>query len=121
MKGYRQEIGAWGENYAAEYLEARGYQVLERNYRTPYGEIDLIVSKDSVVIFVEVKTRSTTAFGLPEGGVTSKKQAHLVGAAQSYIQDHPQYENGWRVDVIAVLGRPGASTPELTHFENAIH
>jgi len=121
MRGYRQKIGTWGEKLAEEYLISKGYQVLDRNYRTPYGEIDIIACKAGVVIFVEVKTRSTTAFGLPEGGVNYKKQAHLVDSAHYYIQEHPQLQNGWQVDVIAVQGKPGDKSTELTHFENAIH
>ena len=121
MKGYRQQIGEWGEKLAEEYLISKGYQLLDRNYRTPYGEIDIIACMVGVVIFVEVKTRSTTTFGLPEGGVTLKKQAHLVDSARYYIQEHPELINSWRVDVIAIQGKLGGKSIKITHFENAIH
>jgi putative endonuclease len=67
---HRQKIGKWGEAAAARYLEARGYRILQHNVRTPYGEIDLIASQESRVVFVEVKTRTSLSYGLPEAAVT---------------------------------------------------
>jgi putative endonuclease len=126
MKGNRLVLGKWGENKAAEYLVGKGYQILERNVRTPYGEIDLIAlwpgknpSKD-MVAFVEVKTRETSLFGNPEESVNLHKQARLLASAQHYIQEHPEFDGDWRIDVIAIrLLNPG-KPPEIIHFENAI-
>ncbi len=117
----RQDLGRWGEGQAAEYLSQRGYLILERNVRTPYGELDLVARQEAVLVFVEVKTRSSTAFGLPEAAVTPHKQAHLLAAAQAYLQAHPDLDGDWRVDVIAVQRRSGGAAPEITHFENALH
>jgi putative endonuclease len=125
----RQALGRRGEALAAEYLQARGYQILERNYRSPYGEIDLIarqvlgsrVEIETVLVFIEVKTRSTVDYGFPEESITPSKQVHLLQSAEAYLQAHPQREGNWRIDVIAVrTGRSGGPV-EIKHFENAVH
>ena len=121
MKNYRQAMGNWGEKMAEAYLQAKGYQVLGRNIRTPYGEIDLLVTQAGVLVFVEVKTRSSLSYGPPEDGVTGGKQSHLLNSAKFYLQDHLALEQDWRVDVIAILGKPGDEPVEITHFENAIN
>jgi putative endonuclease len=118
---HKQALGRWGEAQAAEYLSQRGYHILERNVRTPYGELDLVARQEAVLVFVEVKTRSSAAFGLPEAAVTPRKQAHLLAAAQAYLQAHPNLQGDWRVDVIAVQRPPRGKAPEITHFENALH
>lgn len=119
MTGARQQLARWGEALAAEFLVARNYEILDRNARTPYGELDLIARQGSVSVFVEVKTRSSTAYGLPEEAVTPAKQAHILASAQHYLQTHPNLDGDWRVDVIAIrrfLNRP----PEIVHFENVL-
>lgn len=120
MTGIRQALGRWGEAQAAEYLGRQGYLVLERNVRTAYGEIDLVARQGAVLVFVEVKTRSSTAFGLPEASVTPRKQAHMLAAAQAYLQAHPDLQGDWRVDVVAIQRRRGGQIPEIAHFENAL-
>jgi putative endonuclease len=133
MASPRQSLGRWGENLAAEYLANQGYTIIERNFRTPYGELDLvarqIIADQSidiasgfavVTVFVEVKTRSSLTYGLPEESVTPRKQAHLLNAANSYIQAHPELGGDWRIDVIAIQRYPDKQ-PEITHFENVLH
>jgi putative endonuclease len=131
MKNARQRLAGWGEAYGAAYLQQRGYRIIERNARTPYGEIDLVVagasgmgqmSDDSkpVTVFVEVKTRRSTRYGYPEQAVTRRKRAHMLAAAQAYLQAHPELDGDWRVDVIAVF-RPDPKQPAIVnHFENVI-
>ncbi len=116
-----QRLGRWGERLAAAYLEQRGYAILACNARTPYGELDLVARQGEVTVFVEVKTRRSQSFGLPEAGVTPRKQAHLLSAAQSYLQTHPDLNGDWRVDVIAIRRLVSADAePEIVHFENAL-
>ncbi len=118
--GRNQVLGRWGEEAAARYLAARGFRILGRNLRTPYGEIDLLARQGGQLVFVEVKTRTSRAFGYPEEAVTARKQAHLLAAAQHYLQAHPELPADWRVDVVAVY-RPAADLPpEITHFENIL-
>ena len=119
----RQTLGRWGETLAAGYLEMLGYTILERNVRTAYGEIDLVArgSGEAVTVFVEVKTRRSGAYGLPEQSVNAAKRAHLLAAAQAYILAHPELPGDWRIDVIAIRSGPDQNSPEITHFENAIN
>ena len=130
MANQRQLLGSWGESLAADYLVDLGYVVLERNVRTPYGEIDLVArlfeessistEKCLVTVFVEVKTRSTHTFGHPEESVTARKRAHMIAAAQSYLQDHPDLGGVWRIDVIAIQRLQPDRPLTIHHFENAI-
>jgi putative endonuclease len=120
MSKYRQRLGKWGENLAVEYLVNEGYSIVDRNVRTPYGEIDIIASRSNQLIFVEVKTRATTNFGMPEESVTPKKQKHLIDAIEFYIQEHPDSDCDWRIDVIAIRLQKIDMNPEIIHFPNAV-
>jgi putative endonuclease len=115
----RRELGLWGENLAADYLSQLGYYIIDRNVYTQYGEIDLVVQHGDCIVFVEVKTRSSTAFGLPEEAVTVQKQIHLIDSAQAYLQLHPELSGDWRIDVIAIQRYQHDQEPEIIHFENA--
>ncbi len=116
---YRQSLGRWGENLAAEFLTNKGYTILSHNARTPYGELDLIAQHAEGLVFVEVKTRSSTSLGLPEVSVSPAKQSHLRSAAQAYLQAHPDSPNDWQIDLIAILKLPGQEV-QIEHFENII-
>jgi putative endonuclease len=118
MSRERQELGRWGENLAAQFLMERGYVILERNVRTAYGEIDLIVQKTNTIVFVEVKTRSSLAFGYPEEAITQGKMARMVNVAEAYLLEHPELEDeDWQIDVIAVH-RFNSQEPKIFHFTN---
>jgi putative endonuclease len=119
MTTQKQALGQWGEDTAARYLEGNGFTILGRNYHTAHGEIDIVASKQAVLVFVEVKTRSSHAFAYPEDSVTRRKQAHLLSAAAEYLQAHPESCESWQFDVIAIERRPG-NPPEIIHFENVI-
>lgn len=112
---HNRTIGRWGEKAAAQYLADQGYKLIGSNIRTPYGEIDLIVRREDMTVFVEVKTRTSASFGLPEEAVSARKMEHMLNAAHYYASgngiDH------WQIDVISVEGRPG-TIPVFTHFEN---
>ena len=79
------KIGALGEELAVEFLKGRGYCILARNYRCPYGEIDIIATKDRTVAFIEVKTRTSAIFGRPAEAVTLKKRKHIKTAASFFL------------------------------------
>jgi len=121
---HQQRIGRWGEDIAAQYLTRQGLIEIGRNVHTPFGEIDLIMQQDdgkeAVIIFVEVKTRRGGAFGLPEEAVNLRKQQHMHDAAVHILQNHPEYPENWRVDVVAIRQIMHASDPEITWFENAL-
>lgn len=120
MKSRRRKIGLWGEELAAERLRSDGFIILEQNYRTPYGELDLVARKDRLIIFVEVKTRTSQAFGQPEDSITRRKQEHILQSIDYFLQSHPELDCDWRVDVAAVRGKPGESETEIVWFENAL-
>jgi putative endonuclease len=112
---HNQEIGKWGEQAAADYLCQRGYQILDKNARTPFGEIDLVARLDTLTVFIEVKARTTRSFGLPEEAITPRKLTHMLACAEHYAAEHEI--DSWQLDVLAVEGRPGV-TPRIEHFEN---
>ncbi len=113
----KQSLGQWGEAQAAAYLQAHGYTILARNVHFPHGELDIVAGKDSILVFVEVKTRRSSSFAYPEASVTPRKQAFLLSAAETYLAEHPDSPETWQFDVIAVEGTPGRP-PQIDHFEN---
>ncbi len=113
----RQRLGALGEEAAAELLRSRGYRIVARNHRCRRGEVDLIAERGQLLVFVEVRTRATAAFGGPEETVSFHKQRRVVAAARDYLARWRGPERGARFDVVAVVDGPGG--PQLTHFENA--
>ncbi len=117
----RQSLGRFGESIAAAFLEKKGYTILERNWRTPYGEIDLIAMKNDVIAFVEVKTRASSSLGPPEISITPRKEEHMRSAAEYFIQQHPESINDWRIDAITIQIQANNSPPLIDHFENAIN
>lgn len=111
-------IGRWGEQMAAEYLQSLGYALTDRNLHTPYGELDLIVTHEDQTIFVEVKTRSNLNMGYPEEALTPRKKSHLLQAIAEVMADRTDLPQNWRMDLIAILGKPGDPNFQLEHFEN---
>jgi len=114
---HNQRIGKWGEEAAAEFLVQRGYVIIAQNFRTPYGEIDIVARQGDITIFLEVKTRTSNTMGLPEASITPRKRQHMISAAEYYAAegeiDH------WQIDVVSIEGTPGKE-PKITYFENAI-
>ena len=106
MKDQRQVFGRQGETDAAEYALKRGYSLIRRNYRSPHGEIDLILrSPEGELVFAEVKARAGTFFGYPESAVNERKREHIIRSAYHYLQEnYPDNEDIlWRIDIIAIV------------------
>ncbi len=118
--GPQRKLGQQGEALAAAYLENKGYTIIDRNYRTPYGEIDIIASQGDSIVFIEVKTRASHSMGPPEISITRRKAEHMRNAAEDYIQHHPELSENWRIDVVALVVQTKGATPAIEHFENAI-
>lgn len=93
---------------------------MERNWTCRYGEIDLVVRAGGTLVFVEVKTRRGTSFGLPEEALTPRKRRRLMRAAWSYLDSKGLRASPWRFDVLAIEGRPGAAPQRLDHYRDAI-
>lgn len=98
----KKELGRAGEDRAARHLEKQGYRILERNFRAPYGEIDLIAMHRGELVFVEVKTRASVAYGAPELAVNPRKQERMVKAALGYIKYRNLHQVPCRFDVVAI-------------------
>ncbi|MEP0547979.1 MAG: YraN family protein [Rhodothermales bacterium] len=119
-----KDTGDHGENLAADYLEAKGYRILERNYRFNREEVDLVCfqpyddyTQGGELVFVEVKARRGLGYGRPEAAVTRDKQEAIMRVAEAYLHETRLEGALARFDVIAVL--LGGREPEIEHFENA--
>jgi putative endonuclease len=114
----RLQLGQKGERLAAQFLQEQGYMILQQNFRCQYGEIDIIASKENRLIFVEVKTRSTTRFGTPGEAVTSRKQQQVSRAALSYLSNNNSGNQDLRFDVIEVF-LPERAKAQIEHIPDA--
>jgi len=112
-----KELGQEGEYLAADYLKKKGWKIHEMNYRYSRSEIDVIASKNDLLIFVEVKTRSNTAFGLPEQFVDEKKAKHIMKAAEHYILTI-DWKGQVRFDIISIIKK---KILEVEHIEDAFY
>jgi putative endonuclease len=112
----KDDLGRRGETLAAEHLTASGYRVLERNWRCSHGEIDIVAFKDGEVVFVEVKTRTSVAFGHPLEAITTAKLARLRRLAGAWRQAHPDVRAAVRIDAIAIIA-PTHGLVEIEHLE----
>ena len=111
------DVGKRGESAAADFLTARGYEVLERGYRGSGGEIDLIAQGGDCLVFVEVKSSREGSWGHPEERVTRAKRKHLIRAAKHYLLENIPRTGAFRFDIIAVVLSNGE--PEIIHLEDA--
>lgn len=112
----RRRLGIRGENIAASYLQKKGLRIVERNYRCRLGEIDIIARDGGCLVFVEVRTKSTRAFGLPQESITATKVRKLRRLAQYYLVQRSMGELNVRFDVVAVNC---VGNMQITHIENA--
>jgi putative endonuclease len=110
----KDELGRRGEAIAARFLESAGLTVLERNWRCSQGEIDLVALEGDELVFVEVKTRSSVAFGHPLEAITAVKLARLRRLAAAWCQAHPGGHDAIRIDAVAVIA-PTAGAVEVEH------
>lgn len=116
-KAEKELIGRSGEKAAAKYLEKNGYEIVEPNYRVCGAEVDLIAQKDDTICFVEVKTRGTDDFGLPEEFVDERKRRRIIRAAKVFI-GKKKYEDFYvRFDIIAIKHENGKL--EINHIKHA--
>ncbi|MBU2915835.1 YraN family protein [Reichenbachiella agariperforans] len=114
MTHYRK-AGDKAEKQAEDYLTGLGFEILERNYRHKKAEIDLIVSHENLLLFVEVKYRRTATYGYPEEFVSENQQRNIIGAAQYYLE-RLKWKGRIRFDIIAL-----DASMSITHFEDAFY
>ncbi len=112
VKGHNKLLGARGENRAARYLRREGYKILERGYKSPFGEVDIIARKADAVAFVEVKTRLTDGYGAPNEAVDARRRERYIKAAEYYF-------GGRVIDVTVRFDIIEIFRGEINHIENA--
>lgn len=122
MNGRRypaHDLGAWGEATAARFLTASGWAIEARGYRLGRREIDLVASRDGLLAFVEVKTRSGTGFGGPAAAITWKKRREIEAVARAWLQRYGAPVRGVRFDVVAIVTDRARRIVHCDHIEDA--
>ena len=118
--GRKNSVGATGETIASAYLKKKGYKIIETNFRTPLGELDLVTRFKSIIVFVEVKTRSSYYFGPPYLSVTNIKQRHVIKSALFYLKSHNLIDANWRIDIVSINLNYDSKLEKIEIFENAV-
>ena len=108
------ELGRWGEDLAAAFLEEKGYAIVERDWKSGHHDLDIVAKDDSTLVIVEVKTRRTRLYGNPEEAIDYKKRRSLLSAINHYTKSHRIYSNV-RFDIISIVGNMGEK-PEIDHI-----
>ena len=116
---HNQNFGKWGEKEAVSFLIRKGLSIVEQNWRSGHGEIDIIARDDKGYIFVEVKTRGGDGYGFPEQAITKEKRNHLIQSVLNYI-DNKQITDAWRIDVVSIRKLPQQHL-DIEWFQNAIN
>ena len=119
VSSHRKKLGAWGESVAAEHLTAKGFDIVERNWRCRSGEVDIIAQTESQLVFVEVKTRRGRAMGSPEEGLTLRKAQKLIELAIIYVAELGR-EVDWRIDLVAVELDASGRLLRCEHIPSAV-
>ncbi|MEA3475176.1 MAG: YraN family protein [Candidatus Cloacimonadota bacterium] len=114
----RKEFGKFGEDIATKFLEHNGYRIIERNYHSIYGEIDIICKKNNQLIFIEVKARKSLKFGEPLEAVTEKKREKIIKTAYHFITKH-QLDLSIRFDIITIQYISKEKRYKFEHIKNA--
>lgn len=111
--------GKIGEKIAKDYLEKKGYKIIEQNFKTKYSEIDLVAKKNNELIFVEVRTKRGEFFGTPEDSLNKKKLRKLWWNAQSFIAKK-HWQGPYRIDAVCIVLKLDNAIERLEHYENII-
>ena len=109
-----------GEELAARFLKDKGYRILASNYRSTYGEVDIISQDGGVLAFIEVRTRRSRQFGAAEESLTFAKRKHLVATCQDYLQRHAKGEAEWRIDLVCVYLDRAENVDRINHLRHAV-
>ena len=121
IKQFNRKVGKEGEEIAARFLLDKGYKILERNYHTRFGEIDLIAVKNDVLTFVEVKLKQGDYFGTPEEMIGNSKLSQVQRMAEFYLMDKPDTAKIYKtysIDAVCVVMDEGGEVQRINHYEN---
>lgn len=111
-------LGAFGETWAVAYLQRHGYRIVERNVRFREGEIDIVARDGTCLVFVEVKSRRSAAYGSPESSMTTRRFARLAAAIQRYVQQRELEDADYRIDVVALEVSAGGRVEQVRLLQN---
>ncbi len=115
MPHRRSQLGTWGEHVALRSLRQRGFVLLARNVRTRYGELDLVLLDGNTLVAVEVKTRRSLRYGVPQESITQKKFTHLADATAAFVQ-RIRWQGPYRLDAVSVVVR--GKQARVLHLRN---
>jgi len=113
-------VGKAGEIKAAGFLKRNGYKIVAVNVRTPFGELDIVARKEDFIVFIEVKTRTSSSLGPPYLAVTGKKAYHIIRNALCYLKRIGSVDSFWRIDVVSVMLNSSYEAEKIELIENAI-
>ena len=113
-------IGEKGERMAEKHLISRGYKIIEKNFTTPFGEIDIIAKKNKLLTFFEVKTRISTKYGSPLSSITGDKKKHILKNCEYYLYIKDKFESKYSIDLISLKLDINGNMQILKHIKNAI-
>jgi len=116
----RRETGILGEKLAQDFLKKRGYRIMETNYRSPHGEIDIVAKKKGFLVFIEVRTKTGANFGSPEESITQTKMERLRMTAAHYRQNNDNLPDSWRIDMVAIELDQKMKPSRIELIENAV-
>ncbi len=116
----RKELGDIGEELARKFLKKKGYRIHETNFRCREGEIDIIAEQKDYLVFIEVRTKTSSRFGSPEESVTFAKKEKLIASALAYMSSHKDLPDNWRIDFVGIeLDEKGKAT-RIELIQNAV-
>lgn len=120
-KTFNRLKGKEGEEMAESYLRKQGYRIIEMNHQTKFGELDIIASKNNILVFVEVKFKQTEDFGTPEEMIGKNKLNQVQRTAEMYLLNNPdiakQFDR-YQIDAVCIVGPPEDEASRITHYEN---
>ncbi|MFH1061911.1 MAG: YraN family protein [Candidatus Omnitrophota bacterium] len=111
------KTGLIGESIAKKFLQKKGYEIIEQNFRTKYSEMDLVVKKKDVLVFVEVRTKTNELFGSPEETINKNKINRLIRSAEAYAACN-NYSGKMRIDAICIVLNPDDTPKRIAHYES---
>jgi len=114
----RGQKGIFGQKIAAGFLQRQGYKIETENFRSREGEIDLIAAKDGQIVFVEVKTRLSNSFGLPEEAVSASKLSKMQLTALKYMKQQEINHDNYRFDIVAIEIDKAQKKAKIRHYKN---